>query len=384
MSSNNSRADKYLKRSDSMSNVFFNNPFDFSAYPMTNPPLFDQSMFINYGHDGTPTLRRRISISNGQIGQIINNEAIFDDSYEVSQDTTPVDLNDKQSFQPQQQSHNEPFAGTSMVHSNLQSNLDSNVMNAVQLNTSMAHPDDFHPTAVKEPLAHDLPQKLFSTAPHHQGTNDLVFNDNTPLVSASGTETAAPRTAHPPTIAASEQRSNIPQGQTIPVSQHSATIDLTQSPSSANVSSDHTSFAGVPPPNHQLIYNNEVIYNPNNGPIPGTAAWKRDRLLERNRIAASKCRKRKKQAQQQLTEDLNDLKMENSHLREKLENYDKFFNLIQSFFNKSSNFENIDSSANEFELITKALNSKNQKDLFKVLQDYEPPVLPHIKQEPDT
>jgi hypothetical protein len=64
------------------------------------------------------------------------------------------------------------------------------------------------------------------------------------------------------------------------------------------------SAAGVPPPNHQLIYNNEVIYNPNDGPIPGTAAWKRERLLERNRVAASKCRQRKKQAQQQLQDSI--------------------------------------------------------------------------------
>lgn len=70
-------------------------------------------------------------------------------------------------------------------------------------------------------------------------------------------------------------------------------------------------------PTRQLIYNNEVIFNPN-GPIPGTNAWKRAKILERNRIAASKCRAKKKNLQKKLQQDVDDLNEENSRLRDML------------------------------------------------------------------
>lgn len=160
----------------------YHNPFDFNSYPITNPPIFDSTMMVPYtSSDGVPR-RRRLSISNGQIGQITNHEAFmeprndFDARYPLGRpgSTGPGEKPD--------------------LHADLQST-----------------PED-GPTPI--------------------------------------------------------------------------------------------SAAGVPPPNHQLIYNNEVIYNPNDGPIPGTAAWKRERLLERNRVAASKCRQRKKQAQQQLQDSI--------------------------------------------------------------------------------
>ena len=81
--------------------------------------------------------------------------------------------------------------------------------------------------------------------------------------------------------------------------------------------------AGVPPPNHLLIYNNEVIFNPNNGPIPGTAAWKKERLLERNRVAASKCRQRKKQAQQQLYENVTKFEKKITEQQARLDKYER-------------------------------------------------------------
>ena len=56
-------------------NFPYHNPFDVNSYPITNPPLFDSTMMVPYTTaDGVPR-RRRISISNGQIGQIINHEA---------------------------------------------------------------------------------------------------------------------------------------------------------------------------------------------------------------------------------------------------------------------------------------------------------------------
>lgn len=71
-------------------------------------------------------------------------------------------------------------------------------------------------------------------------------------------------------------------------------------------------------PEKPLIYNNEVIFNPNAGPIPGTAAWKRQRILERNRIAASKCRQKKKNLQRRLQQDVETLRKKNQYLEEVL------------------------------------------------------------------
>lgn len=68
-------------------------------------------------------------------------------------------------------------------------------------------------------------------------------------------------------------------------------------------------------PTRELLYNNEVIFNPN-GPIPGTNAWKRAKILERNRIAASKCRAKKKNLQKKLQQDVDKLSEENSRLRD--------------------------------------------------------------------
>lgn len=71
-------------------------------------------------------------------------------------------------------------------------------------------------------------------------------------------------------------------------------------------------------PTRELIYENQVIFNPN-GPIPGTNAWKRAKILERNRIAASKCRAKKKNLQKKLEEDVSRLNEEKASLLKMLE-----------------------------------------------------------------
>lgn len=312
------------RRSDSNN---FHYQFDFNNLPMTNPPLFDQSMFYNFNQGGPPTLRRRISISNGQIGQIINHEAIFDENYDLISDApTPVELTQPQSKDdfnqslPINQSINQPF-------------LDSK-LNYVDYN-----------------------QKVVPNVPQQQFPAQLPPN---PVSTSSNTATA---TSQPPTVPSTGGVTGPPNG--------SATTQTTQ-PSTQNSSEkDHTSFAGVPPPHHQLIYNNEVIFNPNGGPVPGTAAWKRDRLLERNRIAASKCRQRRKQAQQQLLDDVKELKDENEILKAKLENYEKLVKLMKNFFGQNSTGVSFDSIDN-FDVISKALKTDNEDDLLNVLASFEP------------
>lgn len=223
--------------------LVFHNAFDVNSYPITNPPIFDSTTMIPYiNNDGVPR-RRRISISNGQIGQIINHEAFFDSD-----------------------------GGSSPY-------------------------DDFIP-----------PQNQAPTAP----VNNL--NDNTTPVENFGL--AQPAINHQPIAT---------NGSTFPPVNR------------AEITSNNVfpEAAGVPPPNHQLIYNNEVIYNPNNGPIPGTAAWKKKRLLERNRVAASKCRQRKKQAQQELQDNNSKFEVQITKQQIKIKKYDilmKKYNRLMKLF----------------------------------------------------
>lgn len=216
----------------------FHNAFDVNSYPITNPPIFDSTTMIPYiNTDGVPR-RRRISISNGQIGQIINHEAFFDSD-----------------------------GGSSPY-------------------------DDLIPN-----------QNQPSSAP----INNLSDNTNTPAVESFGL--AQPAINQPPAIS---QQPIVNGG------------GATSFPPVSRGELSNNSFAdaaGVPPPNHQLIYNNEVIYNPNNGPIPGTAAWKKKRLLERNRIAASKCRQRKKQAQQELQDNNYKFEVQITNQQNKIKKY---------------------------------------------------------------
>lgn len=76
-------------------------------------------------------------------------------------------------------------------------------------------------------------------------------------------------------------------------------------------------------PQTQLIYNNQVIFNPDGGPIHGTSAWKKQKLLERNRVAASKCRQRKKSAQEKLRMDVERYVKENGDLLNKVSRMEK-------------------------------------------------------------
>lgn len=68
-------------------------------------------------------------------------------------------------------------------------------------------------------------------------------------------------------------------------------------------------------PTRPLIFQNQVIFDPNN-PIPGTTAWKKQRVLERNRIAASKCRLKKRERERKEKDELERLRrLEIVHLK---------------------------------------------------------------------
>lgn len=220
----------------------FHNPFETQSYPLTNPPIFDYTMKFPYTTNDGITRRRRISISNGQIGQIVNHEAFVD--YHAADDDIPYGI-------PKPQDHHHH-------HQHQQQ----------QQQQSSQHPQ---------------------TAPQMNNFLDTSDHVTTPI----------------------ELNESVGVDMKSFGNENSRTTTTTNSGSAA----------GVPPPNHQLIYDNEVIYNPNDGPIPGTAAWKKERLLERNRIAASRCRQRKKQAQQVLQENISKYQLEVQGLQDKLDQY---------------------------------------------------------------
>jgi hypothetical protein len=213
--------------------------------------------------NGQGQLRRRISIANGQIGQITNHSP--DDFYErKTQDVDSVaDVDATTAYDAS--SH--PVGGPA-----------GPVANGVQVQVAPPLPPQQIPVGI-----HQQQQQL---RPQHQPHQQQ---------------------AHQPQQQPQQQQ----QQQAQPQAQAQATPPIA-------INSN-----GVP--TQKLMYNNEVIFNPEAGPIPGTAAWKKARLLERNRIAASKCRQRKKAAQNQLKEnvekyakELDDLSAENEQLRAQL------------------------------------------------------------------
>lgn len=240
----------------SFTGLAFHNPFDMNSYPITNPPILDSTV-LPYGDLGGR--HRRISISNGQIGQIVNHEALFMDEDLFD------DLNDLS-----------PFPAP-----NVQPSAEDPRMVLYGLDNGPKSGQGQGPQYASVPAP---PRGPVITSAHHQ---------------------QAPRNQYRV--------------------QDSLLTSTTPVPPVSDVSGQSLDMAGVPPPNHQLIYNNEVIFNPNNGPIPGTAAWKKERLLERNRIAASKCRQRKKHAQQQLQDNMTKSQKKIKDQADRLVKYEKLF-----------------------------------------------------------
>lgn len=275
--------------SQSHNNPLFLNPFYGNSYPMTNPPLFDSTMLLPFGDGSGPNRRRRISISNGQIGQIVNHEAFFLDEdsmeefYEHSRQIRPHSPNT---------------------------------------------PDAPPPAAVQDDTATRFARNTRSVMPvgasrqdNPMGFNDL--NEQAQIVS-SALDAPKPEYSSQPQLL-----TNLAPG--------SAHLGLDAS--RATPASENSGVAGVPPGNYSLIYNNEVIFNPNNGPIPGTAAWKKERLLERNRVAASKCRQRKKHAQQQLQDNMNKVEKQVKEKEALLDRYSSLFDMYNTALRRHFNGE---------------------------------------------
>lgn len=243
----------------------FQNPFFGNSYPITNPPLFDTTMLLPLNDGAGHTRRRRISISNGQIGQIVNHEAFF---------------------------------------------LDEDLMEEFYEQSRQIRPHS--PVTPSSVIQDDSARSRRSVMP--VGASSMAYSSNNPDEQAQLVPSAmnVVKTEYQQPVATNSAPMN---GQ--------GDIDTRGAPLT-----DNRGVAGLPPPNHLLIYNNEIIFNPNNGPIPGTAAWKKERLLERNRVAASKCRQRKKHAQQQLQDNMEKAERQ---MKEKEALLQKYQNLLEVY-----------------------------------------------------
>ena len=156
-----------------------------------------------------------------------------------------------------------------------------------------------------------------------RGNNGSVGNSET--VASSNPDTTSRNISVKSELPISVPHVQNSQGTSVPVARTQPSSGLAN-PQVLGHSEIEVDKDGVP--KRQLIYNNQVIFNPNAGPIPGTAAWKRQRILERNRIAASRCRQKKKNLQKRLQQDVKSLKRKKQYLeivllglREKMRKY---------------------------------------------------------------
>lgn len=261
--------------SDTLSPFFAPYGIDVSHFPLTNPPIFESALMNN--NHGQP--RRRISISNGQIGQITTHTLNGEDLY----DSQPPPM-------PKQTSQDD-------ANHNLY---------GVNLDPVSHHVDPQVP-----------PQQLINVPPPQQ---------------------IQPPPPQQQQLHHQQQQQNPIVKQETPFATHSAT--------------------GIP--NHKLVYNNEVIFNPDAGPIPGTAAWKKARLLERNRIAASKCRQRKKAAHIQLKEDVEKYQSEINQLKKDKRDLFEFYTQVKTLVEN-----NTELGINELTRLVQKVNVKEVHEEFE-------------------
>lgn len=315
------------------------NPFDVNSYPMTNPPIIDSTMFLPYINEYGVQRRRRISISNGQIGQIINHETLNDpESYDNNNLqrpylTKPLDPSTGPHFNDHPQSPRSLLLEINNVHP---------IQNVPGVPPGSQPPQNLQPLhPPMDPIPFDnigplnVPSQMYMSNAQPQNSQHPPHppsqHQNTHPPHHQNSHPPPHQNSHPPPQHQNHQHQNPPpqpptdhiNNVLVSPGDRSGDLDVEESLSVDLKSDNLHSVAGVPPPNHELIYNNEVIFSSANGPIPGTAAWKKERLLERNRVAASKCRQRKKQAQQELQDSISRLKAQVNSQRRIIAKHEK-------------------------------------------------------------
>lgn len=259
----------------------FFQPFgiDVNHLPLTNPPIFQGSV----SSIDEPVRRRRISISNGQINQLSEDLETLENLYNTQPPPLPHRFDSHHAhssqLQPQQAKPQlyDPDASAQPVHAQVHAQVQAEVQAQAQVEAHSRASSSTNATTLKDS----------SMPPQGEGTNSRVspghWNNRNP---AKSEEFSDEQLVDP------------------------TSVPLKGSSSGSSVSS-HS--------------------NRTSEPIPGTNAWKRARLLERNRMAASKCRQRKKVAQLQLQKDFDVISKDNKIMRRKLDYYEKLVAKFKRF-----------------------------------------------------
>lgn len=285
------------------------NNFPRGSYSPNPQQLHPQQIPSGYTQP-QPTLRRRISISNGQIGQLVQ-------------------------FTQQQIQLLNPTYSPEAVLAAASAVINQNTANTLNLPAAVVSPHNVSETS---------PQQQQHSSPH---TLELSKQDNLSPgnIPTSQIQLQARASIHQIPLPQDRERSS---NQNIP-----GHTDIT------------TNANGVP--QHQLLYNNEIIFNPNNGPIPGTSAWKKQKLLERNRIAASKCRQRKKQQQRRLEQDIDKYVRDNKNLELQVKILEKKLHKFTKIM--EVHFQKCHSGDNSFPLLKELINDTEEEFAKVKLED---------------
>ena len=279
----------------------FFQPFgvDSSHFPMTNPPIFQSALAT----DSFNPRRRRISISNGQIGQLGEDE----DNVESIYYSQPPPMPPMRSSQMQTNNSRVKMEsllthGNSNNNDNSNSNSNSNSGNGND-NRNVSNSGNNNNNSDGRSVAYNMTL----------GVNSGNFAPSTSQLYASKMSF---QQLQQESKSFGQSVEEPPAGpMTREFGQNSA-YAMEMSTQGSDASSVKSNGSHKSSDRHAL---------------PGTAAWKRARLLERNRIAASKCRQRKKIAQEQLQKDVVVLKNSNKIMKSKLEFYQKLVTKFKRF-----------------------------------------------------
>ena len=275
---------------------------DVSHLPMTNPPIFQNSVPLF----DEPVRRRRISISNGQISQLGEDIETVENLYNTQPPPMPRFNNNN--------NHNNNNTTTTTEHKP-----QGNLLQPLPIVTGNENDPSWtapvlHPSTLQQ--RYGIPTTAATTGaavPPIPPTSDEiggVMGDNGIMMQSQ--------------LPISINQSIPQQQQSLQQQQQNTSnggINMVRSnpyikkESISSVSSGHS---------RQSMEDKEEN-------TPGTPAWKRARLLERNRVAASKCRQRKKIAQLQLQKDFDNLSRENMIIKKKLNYYEKLISKFKKF-----------------------------------------------------
>ncbi|SMN21141.1 similar to Saccharomyces cerevisiae YIL036W CST6 Basic leucine zipper (bZIP) transcription factor of the ATF/CREB family, proposed to be a regulator of oleate responsive genes [Maudiozyma saulgeensis] len=341
---------------------------DVAHLPMTNPPIFQSSLPV---YD-EPVPKRRISISNGQISQLGEDIETVENLYNTQPPPLPRYHDNNHSYQnvnkqmvppgsnAVQQSSNGSFLPPAPQQQPVMSNngihqRQGSITNMMYTNGGMAPsdqtirlqyqqriPQQQQQQVLQPSIRQSLNQQMNPT--YSQAINYRGDSNQTVPIKQQLQENIVPSTA-PGQL---EHRNSLSQSDSKYSNQRVK-----------QECADDSDASSIPPPQKQSKYNSYGMYERSAEATPGTTAWKRARLLERNRIAASKCRQRKKVAQLQLQIDYDKINKENVVLEKKLIYYEKLISKFKKF------------TESHFNTCHKTSNSVNDddKNALKIIQE---------------